>query len=84
VPLRVRIGLHTGEAIRERDDFFGKVVILAARIAAEARGTEILVSSLVRDLTESVGEFRFESTTEVELKGLSGIHRLHSMSWGSR
>jgi class 3 adenylate cyclase len=84
VPLRVRIGLHTGEAIRERDDFFGKVVILAARIAAEARGTEILVSSLVRDLTESVGEFRFESTTEVELKGLSGIHRLHSMSWRSR
>jgi class 3 adenylate cyclase len=81
VPLRVRIGLHTGEAIRDREDFFGKVVILAARIAAEARGTEILVSSLVRELTESVGEFHFDGTTEAELKGLSGTHRLHSVSW---
>ena len=43
-PIRVRIGLHTGEAIRERDDFFGRNVILAARIAAQARGGEVLVS----------------------------------------
>jgi class 3 adenylate cyclase len=56
--LRVRIGLHTGEPIREADDFYGKVVILAARIASEARGSEILVSSMVRDLTES-SEFAF-------------------------
>src|SRR5439155_8632839 len=35
--IRVRIGMHTGEAIRERDDFFGRNVILAARIAAQAR-----------------------------------------------
>jgi class 3 adenylate cyclase len=84
VPLRVRIGLHTGEAIRDRDDFFGKVVILAARIAAEARGTEILVSSLVRELTESVGEFHFDGMSEVELKGLSGSYRLHSVNWRTR
>ena len=42
--VRVRIGLHTGEAIREEGDFFGRSVILAARIAAQARGGEILVS----------------------------------------
>jgi hypothetical protein len=36
--IRVRIGLHTGEAIKEADDFYGKNVILAARIAAQARG----------------------------------------------
>ncbi|GAG20953.1 unnamed protein product, partial [marine sediment metagenome] len=35
-PIRVRIGLHTGEAIKEADDFYGKNVILAARIAGEA------------------------------------------------
>lgn len=44
----MRIGLHTGEPIREADDFYGKAVILAVRIAAEARGSEIGVSSLVR------------------------------------
>ena len=35
-PMRVRIGLHTGEVIKEVDDFFGKNVIPAARIASKA------------------------------------------------
>jgi eukaryotic-like serine/threonine-protein kinase len=79
--LRVRIGLHTGEPIREQDDFFGKAVILAARIAAEARGGEILVSPLVRAITERSGEFSFSDPTDVELKGLSGMHRLSAVRW---
>jgi class 3 adenylate cyclase len=79
--LRVRIGLHTGEPIREADDFYGKAVIQAARIAAEARGSEILVSSLVRDLTESSGEFAFAPPRDVELKGLSGTHRVSPVLW---
>jgi eukaryotic-like serine/threonine-protein kinase len=79
--LRVRIGLHTGEPIREADDFYGKAVIQAARIAAEARGSEILVSSLVRDLTESSGEFAFATPREVELKGLSGTHKVSPVLW---
>jgi len=37
-PIRVRIGLHAGEAIREVDDFYGKNVILASRIADQAVG----------------------------------------------
>jgi class 3 adenylate cyclase len=79
--LRVRIGLHTGEPVREGDDFFGKSVVLAARIAAEARGSEILVSSLVRDLTQASGEFTFEAPTDAELKGLSGMYRLSAVRW---
>jgi class 3 adenylate cyclase len=79
--VRVRIGLHTAEAIREADDFYGKGVVLAARVAAEARGAEILVSSLVRDLLETSGEFSFGDPVEVELKGLNGFHRLHAVSW---
>jgi class 3 adenylate cyclase len=79
--LRVRMGLHTGEPIREADDFYGKAVILAARLAAEARGSEILVSSLVRELTESSGEFAFARPRAVELKGLSGTHRVSPVLW---
>ena len=81
--LRVRVGLHTGEPVREADDFYGKAVNLAARIASEARGSEILVSSLVRDLVESSGEFAFEDPTEAELKGLTGMHRLSAVRWRS-
>jgi class 3 adenylate cyclase len=79
--LRVRIGLHTGEPVREAGDFYGTAVNLAARIAGEARGSEILVSSLVRDLVESSGEFAFEDPTDAELKGLSGMHRLSAVRW---
>jgi class 3 adenylate cyclase len=81
VVLRVRIGLHTGEPVRDADDFYGKAVILAARIASEARGAEILASSLVRELTESSGEFTFEPPTEAELRGLSGIHQVSAVRW---
>lgn len=81
VAIRICIGLHTGEAIREADDFFGKNVILAARIADLARGGEILVSSLVKALTESAGDFHFGEERRVELKGLQGLHRIFGVAW---
>jgi class 3 adenylate cyclase len=78
-PLRVRIGLHTGEAIRDQDDFFGRNVVLAARIGAVARGGETLVSSLLRELTMSSGEFTFDDGRDVELKGLAGMHHVYAV-----
>ena len=75
-PIRVRIGLHTGEAIKEGEDFFGKSVILAARIASQAVGGQTLVSSLLKALVESSGEFEFDDGRDVELKGLSGTHQV--------
>ena len=80
-PIRVRIGVHTGEALRDADKFFGKTVILAARIAAEASGGEILASTLVRDLTQSTGDLHFGSEREVALKGISGPQRLVPIDW---
>jgi class 3 adenylate cyclase len=56
--VRVRIGLHTGEAIKEADDFYGKNVVLAARIAARARGGQILVSEVVRSAVGLVARVR--------------------------
>ncbi len=79
-PIRVRIGLHTGEAIKEGEDFFGKTVILAARIASQARGQEILVSSLLKALVESSGEFEFGESREMKLKGLAGTHQVFEVS----
>jgi adenylate cyclase len=79
--LRVRIGMHTGEAIEEDGDLFGKPVVLAARIANQANGGEILVSSLVREIVESRGDLTFGASREVELKGLVGRHLLHPLMW---
>ena len=36
-PVRVRMGLHAGEVIKEGEDFFGRNVIMAARVASQAQ-----------------------------------------------
>lgn len=79
-PIRVRIGLHTGEAIREESDFYGKNVVLAARIAGQACGGEILVSAVVKQLTESAGDIGFDDRRELQLAGLNGTHAVYRVS----
>jgi class 3 adenylate cyclase len=81
VPIKVRIGLHTGEAIREQDDFYGRNVNFAARIGAAADGGEILVSSMLKELTDGGGEFTFDQPRELTLKGFGGTHRAYSVVW---
>ncbi|MHB8384583.1 MAG: adenylate/guanylate cyclase domain-containing protein, partial [Candidatus Binataceae bacterium] len=80
-PIRVSIGAHTGEAIKETGDFYGKTVIVASRIGARARGGEILVSATLKDLTESAGDLNFDGGRDLELKGLSGAHRVYALEW---
>jgi eukaryotic-like serine/threonine-protein kinase len=80
--LRVRIGLHAGEVIREQEDFFGRNVILAARIAARANGNEILVSSVLRELVAGNQEFQFGEAREEQLKGLRDPQRVYEVRWG--
>jgi class 3 adenylate cyclase len=80
-PVKVRVGLHTGEAIKDGQDFFGKNVILAARIAAEAKGGEILVSSLLKALAEGAGDIAFGEGRKVALKGLKGKHLIFELAW---
>jgi class 3 adenylate cyclase len=79
--LPVRMGLHTGEVIRDGDDLYGRNVILATRIADQAHGGEILVSSLTKELTDSSGDLDFTDNREVALKGLNGTFRVWSLAW---
>lgn len=73
--IRVRIGIHMGQSVRRGDDLLGRNVAMAARVATEAHGGEILVSESVHD---AVGDdFTFGAVREVELKGFSGTHRVY-------
>ena len=67
--------------IREGEDFFGKHVNLAARIAAQAEGGQILISSLLKELTESAGDIEFGDEREGVLKGPSGGRRGCGVGW---
>jgi class 3 adenylate cyclase len=78
-PVRLRIGVHTGDALRDADRFFGTTVNYAARVASHALGGEILVSNIVHDLVDGP-EVAFLESRDVELKGLDGVHRLFAVA----
>jgi class 3 adenylate cyclase len=72
---RVRIGMDTGEVIREDEGYFGATVFRAARIADAADGGEVLVSQVVR-LLAAGAPVDFVDAGERELRGLAGRHPL--------
>ena len=78
-PIRVRIGVHVGETVRESDDFFGHAVNYAARIAGSAAGGEVVVSSLVHDLVAHTGVAAFGEPRAVELKGIDDPQMIYPL-----
>ena len=79
-PILVRIGLNAGEPIAEDDDLFGTAVNEAARITATAKGGEILVSNVVRELAKGK-DFLFADRGEASLKGFDEPVRLYEVRW---
>jgi class 3 adenylate cyclase len=79
-PILVRVGMNAGEPIAEDEDLFGTAVIEAARIAAAAKGGEILVSDVVRQLAKGK-QFLFSDRGEVDLKGFDEPVRLYEVRW---
>ncbi|HVO26464.1 MAG TPA: AAA family ATPase [Candidatus Margulisiibacteriota bacterium] len=80
-PIRIRIGAHSGPVLRDAEKFFGLTVILAARIAAQAHGGEILASAALMDHVAQAGGFRFDETREVMLKGITAPQRIARAAW---
>jgi adenylate cyclase len=78
--IRVRIGIHTGKSVRRGDDLFGRNVAMAARVAAQAAGDEILVSETVRDALGDCDDLFFDEGRDAELKGFDGTHRLYAVT----
>ncbi len=76
----MRVGLNAGEPIAEDDDLFGTAVNEAARITAAAKGGEILVSNVVRELAKGK-DFLFADRGEASLKGFDEPVRLYEVRW---
>jgi len=72
-PIRVRMGLHTGEVTERDGDYFGTPVNQAARLMAVGHGGQVLCSQVTAGL---VGE-------DVQLVDL-GEHRLQDLSAAQR
>jgi class 3 adenylate cyclase len=81
LPINVRIGLNTGEAILENGDYFGRAVSEAARISSKAEAEQILISSVTKRMADSAGDLKFGEEMEFELKGLPGDHTVFEVYW---
>jgi adenylate cyclase len=79
--LALRIGLHSGFLIMGPDELLGRNVVLAARIASLAEAGAILVSSTLKEYTESDPSFRFDLRGEHRFKGLLGDHIVYGVDW---
>jgi predicted ATPase/class 3 adenylate cyclase len=68
-PVRVRMGLHTGEPMLTEENYVGMDVHRGARVASAGHGGQVLLSQTTRDLLDSSFEL-------VDL----GLHRLKDLS----
>jgi class 3 adenylate cyclase len=75
-PVRVRIGVHTGEPLLTEDGYVGIDVHRAARIAAAGHGGQILVSQSTRDL---VGPEGLRDLGQHRLKDLTAAERIYQL-----
>jgi class 3 adenylate cyclase len=77
--LELRAGLHTGECELVDGKVAGIAVSIGARVAAQARPGEVLVSQTVKDLVAGSG-LAFEDRGVSELKGVPGEWRLYAVA----
>lgn len=77
--LSVRVGLHTAEANRRGSDYSGKGVHLAARVAALARGEEILASAAT---IADAGDIMTSEERMAPVKGVAEPVSVASITWG--
>jgi class 3 adenylate cyclase len=77
----LRIGVHSGFVIANPDQLLGRNVVLASRIAAQAKGGEILASSSLKQYTEQDPSFVFEARGEHHFKGVVGEHAVYLVRW---
>lgn len=80
LPVRVRIGLNAGDAVREEDDFFGQTVQLAARICDKADTDEIYITPSVYELCQGHAFELSEAGSHV-LKGIDDPVLAHAVGW---
>ncbi|NDZ17830.1 adenylate/guanylate cyclase domain-containing protein [Variovorax sp. WS11] len=77
--ISVRAGVHTGEVTRRGDSAVGVAVHVGARIMGLAGPSELLVSSVVRDLVAG-SRIGLIDRGDHTLKGLPGTFRLYGLT----
>lgn len=78
--LGLRVGIHTGELLREGNDFFGTTVIVARRLCDAADAGQIVTSDELLEAAE-LADVQAESLGSLTLKGLSDPVPASEIQW---
>ena len=81
IPIRVRVGLHTGVALIEKNDIFGDVVNTASRFESTAAPGEINLSESTYNALEGQYECPCLLVGETRLKGKSELFKVYKAFW---
>lgn len=81
VPILVRIGIHHGPVIMEKNDVYGDVVNTAARVEAAANGGEIYLSEAACQALEDRAEVFCKFAKSATLKGKKEAMSLYKAYW---
>jgi predicted ATPase/class 3 adenylate cyclase len=76
-PVRVRMGLHTGEPIVGDEGYVGMDVHRAARVMSAGQGGQVVLTQTTRDLLDEAVELR--DLGEHRLRDLSAPQRLYQL-----
>lgn len=76
----IRIGIHHAEATRQRGDYVGHGVHVAARIGDLGGGDEIVVSDAMSAAAGTV-PYQYSNMRDVDLKGVSDPVRVMNVEW---
>ena len=80
-PLILRMGLNAGNVLRDQQDLFGAAVNLAARIAEKAKGNQILMSELVKELAGPYPGFKFIDRGKHSIRGFPDRYKIYEVAW---
>ena len=81
LPLRVGIGIDSGEAIAVGEGFRGAALNVAARLSALAHGDEVLTSAGTARLAGRLPGLRYVDRGEAKLKGIDGPTHVMRIAW---
>ena len=79
--IKIRIGMHFGPALLEGGDVFGDAVNVAARMAAQAKGGQIITTKTTIDLLDPVTQASSRFVDNAPIKGKKDVIEIYEIIW---